>query len=343
MPRVAHHRECARDLRPLRRLGVAFLYFVLPKLAGLGDTWHRLGEGDTTWLLIALGLECLSFAGYVVLFRTVFVRDGLAHRLPASYQITMAGLAATRLFAAAGAGDRAHRVGAAALGDGAPGGRRPDARLPGAALHRLRGRAGDRRPRALPRHLQRPGAVCDHGRARRLRAFAFLVAGAMACLPGDAERWIARRARRGPHPPAAGERRDDPRLGVDGHPHGDRPRAGGRWGVLGAVAWWGFDIAVLWACFHAYGRAAADRGDRDGLRRRDARQHAAAAGRHRGRRRRDDRRVRGVRRELRLRDRRGAHLPCLCLLVADAARRHRVLPTAPHRRGLARGARYYTK
>ena len=25
---------------------VAFLYFVLPKLAGLGDTWHRLGEGD---------------------------------------------------------------------------------------------------------------------------------------------------------------------------------------------------------------------------------------------------------------------------------------------------------
>jgi uncharacterized protein (TIRG00374 family) len=25
------------------------------------------------------------------------------------------------------------------------------------------------------------------------------------------------------------------------------------WGTLGAVAWWGFDIATLWACFHAYG------------------------------------------------------------------------------------------
>ena len=25
------------------------------------------------------------------------------------------------------------------------------------------------------------------------------------------------------------------------------------WGVLGAVAWWAFDIATLWACFHAYG------------------------------------------------------------------------------------------
>jgi uncharacterized membrane protein YbhN (UPF0104 family) len=23
--------------------------------------------------------------------------------------------------------------------------------------------------------------------------------------------------------------------------------------LLGAVAWWGFDIAVLWACFHAFG------------------------------------------------------------------------------------------
>jgi uncharacterized protein (TIRG00374 family) len=22
---------------------------------------------------------------------------------------------------------------------------------------------------------------------------------------------------------------------------------------LGAIAWWGFDIAVLWACFHAFG------------------------------------------------------------------------------------------
>jgi uncharacterized protein (TIRG00374 family) len=25
--------------------------------------------------------------------------------------------------------------------------------------------------------------------------------------------------------------------------------------VLGAVAWWGFDIATLWACFHAFGPA----------------------------------------------------------------------------------------
>jgi uncharacterized protein (TIRG00374 family) len=24
-------------------------------------------------------------------------------------------------------------------------------------------------------------------------------------------------------------------------------------GLLGAIAWWGFDIATLWACFHAFG------------------------------------------------------------------------------------------
>ena len=26
-------------------------------------------------------------------------------------------------------------------------------------------------------------------------------------------------------------------------------------GLLGAIAWWGFDLAVLWACFHAFGGA----------------------------------------------------------------------------------------
>jgi uncharacterized protein (TIRG00374 family) len=25
--------------------------------------------------------------------------------------------------------------------------------------------------------------------------------------------------------------------------------------LLGAVGWWAFDIAVLWACFHAFGKA----------------------------------------------------------------------------------------
>ena len=61
-----------------------------------------------------------------------------------------------------------------------------------------------------------------------------------------------------------------------GRPHGDRddPRAA-RSASLGALAWWGFDIAVLWAAFHAFGTAAAVRRDRDGLLRRHAGQRAA--------------------------------------------------------------------
>jgi uncharacterized protein (TIRG00374 family) len=83
---------------------VAFLYFVLPKIAGLQDTWDRLDGGDPAWLVAAGLLECVSFVGYVWLFRTVFVRGETRIDWKASYQITMAGVAATRLFAAAGAG-----------------------------------------------------------------------------------------------------------------------------------------------------------------------------------------------------------------------------------------------
>ena len=83
---------------------VAFLYFVLPKLLGLRDTWNRLQHGNVWWLALAAVLEGFSFLGYVVLFRGVFVRGETRIDWRASYEITMAGLAATRLFASAGAG-----------------------------------------------------------------------------------------------------------------------------------------------------------------------------------------------------------------------------------------------
>ena len=83
---------------------LAFLYFVLPQLAGLEDTWERIEEGNPWWLAMALGFTIASFVGYVALFQFVYVRAGSRIDLRASYQITMAGLAATRLFAAGGAG-----------------------------------------------------------------------------------------------------------------------------------------------------------------------------------------------------------------------------------------------
>ena len=53
---------------------------------------------------MAVVFAVLSFGGYVVLFRTVFVRGRPRIDRRESYQITMASLAATRLFAAGGAG-----------------------------------------------------------------------------------------------------------------------------------------------------------------------------------------------------------------------------------------------
>ena len=86
---------------------VAFLYFVLPQLAGLEETWNRIDEGNPWWLALALAATVLMFGGYVLLFQGVFVRAESTRTpidLGVSYQITMASLAATRLFGAGGAG-----------------------------------------------------------------------------------------------------------------------------------------------------------------------------------------------------------------------------------------------
>ena len=86
-------------------LSIAALYFLLPQLAGLQDTWHRIENGSPWWILLALGFGVGMFGGYVAMFRGIFLRAG-ATRIDwkASYQITMAGLAASRIFAAGGAG-----------------------------------------------------------------------------------------------------------------------------------------------------------------------------------------------------------------------------------------------
>ena len=87
---------------------VAFLYFILPQLADLREQGEQVGEGNRIWLALAVVFTVASFGGYVMMFQGVFVRGGTraGGRIDwrASYQITMAGLAATRLFAAGGAG-----------------------------------------------------------------------------------------------------------------------------------------------------------------------------------------------------------------------------------------------
>jgi uncharacterized protein (TIRG00374 family) len=83
---------------------LAALYFLLPKLAGLEDTWERIEDGRPVWTIAALLLTLGMFGGYVAMFRGVYGRAAARIGWAASYQITMAGLAASRLFAAGGAG-----------------------------------------------------------------------------------------------------------------------------------------------------------------------------------------------------------------------------------------------
>jgi uncharacterized membrane protein YbhN (UPF0104 family) len=232
-----------------------FLYFVLPNLAGVGTDVHRIEGGDRWWIAIGLLLELLSFAGYVVLFRSVFVRESGPIGWTESYQITMAGLAATRLFAAAGAG--------------------------GVALTAWALRRSGMEPRLVAcrmvafivlLYVVYAGSLLIDGVGLGIGLFPgggsfaitvvpaivavvlFAAAGAVTLLPGDVERrlerwaagsgrlthWIAR-AVTVPALAASGVRTAIALL---------RSRDAG---LLGAVAWWGFDIAVLWAMFHAFG------------------------------------------------------------------------------------------
>jgi uncharacterized protein (TIRG00374 family) len=84
---------------------IAAIYVLVPKIAGLEDAIAKLGEARRSWIAVALAATVLSFGAYVALFRGV-VGERMLHRLDwrESYQITMAGLAATRLFSAGGAG-----------------------------------------------------------------------------------------------------------------------------------------------------------------------------------------------------------------------------------------------
>jgi putative heme transporter len=264
--RGTHEEEMPRVILTRRQIvlfslfvlsGVGFLYFVLPNLAGVGKTLDRIEGGDSWWLAFGVVLELLSFAGYVVLFRSVLARGQERVGWLESYEITMAGLVATRLFATAGAG--------------------------GVALTAWALRRSGMEPRLVACRMVAfmvllyvifAGSLLLDGIGLGIGLFPgggsfaitivpaivavvlFAAAGAMALLPGDLERrlngwasgsgraahWVARAvtipalAANGVRTAIDLVRERDPRL-------------------LGALAWWGFDISVLWAMFHAFGSA----------------------------------------------------------------------------------------
>jgi uncharacterized membrane protein YbhN (UPF0104 family) len=258
MPRVLLTRRQIVAFAVFVLLGVGFLYFVLPNLTGVGKTVHHIEGGDKWWIAIGVLLEALSFAGYVVLFRAVFVlRADSPGRVGwrESYEITMAGLAATRVFAAGGAGGIALTAWALRR-SGMP--RREVAERMIAFLVLLYG--------VYMLALLLDGVGLGIGLFPGGGSFAITIvpaivaailfgaAGAMALLPGDLERRLDRWASgsgRFAHSIARGVA--VPALAASGVRTAIELIRERDSGLLGALAWWGFDIAVLWAMFHAFG------------------------------------------------------------------------------------------
>ncbi len=238
-------------------LCIIFLTAVLPQLAGLGDTWKEVKDGDPLWLIVAGVFTAFSFGGYVVLFQGVYVRGGFRLTAVESYQITMAGLAATRVFAAGGAGGIA---------------------LTAWALRRAgmpkRAVADQTLAFLVLTYGVYMAAVVVGGfglyfgilpgsqdwAITLLPAIIGLVAFAIALLasltPTDLQRRldgyarrhgrVGRLAQRAAHLPAAIS--SGIRISVSLVRAGDPALAG-------SIAYWGFNIAILWAAFHAFGEA----------------------------------------------------------------------------------------
>jgi uncharacterized protein (TIRG00374 family) len=85
-------------------LVLAAIYVLLPKVVGIKGSLTQLGDATPVWIVVAFAFDVLMFASYVALFRGVVGERVLHLEWRESYQITMAGLAATRLFSAGGAG-----------------------------------------------------------------------------------------------------------------------------------------------------------------------------------------------------------------------------------------------
>jgi uncharacterized protein (TIRG00374 family) len=255
MPRVEMTRRTLLLFVVLGISTVAFLYFVLPQLASFEHNREKIGDGDATWFIAALVFTILSFGGYVAMFRGVFVGDQSRIDIAASYQITMAGLAATRLFAAGGAGGIA---------------------LTAWALRR----AGmDRRKVAdktlaflILTYAVYMAALVVAGVGLRIGLLAgpapfaitvlpaifgvvvIVVGLALSRVPPDLQRRLEGFARRGGRLARLAQRLANAPAAFSAgmreavcHVRKHDPA------LLGAIAYWGFNIATLWACFHAFG------------------------------------------------------------------------------------------
>ncbi len=233
------------------------IYFLFPKVVGLGNALDKLDEADPLWIGVAIGFNVLAYATYIALFKAVVGGDALRLTWKETYEINMAGVAGTLLFSAGGAGGIAVTYWALRKA-GMP--RRDVARRMVAfvTLHYAF------YPIALIVFgvLLRTG-VLNGKSSVELTIIPAGVAGLLiilgvlvALIPPDSEHRLARfahseRSRNwlrtaGKIPATLGEGFRFA-LGLFAH-----PRRGGL-AVLGAAGFWAASIGVLWASFHAFG------------------------------------------------------------------------------------------
>jgi uncharacterized protein (TIRG00374 family) len=233
------------------------IYFLFPKLVGVGDGISKLDDADPVWIGIAIVFSIASYATYIALFKAVVGGDALKLSWGETYEINMAGVAATLLFSAGGAGGVALTYWALRK---AGMDRRDVARrmIAFVSLHYAF------YPFALIVFglLLRTGVL--HGsNSVELTIIPAAVAGlllavgaAVTLIPSDVEARLMPHVR-GDHmrsfvewasrvPETAGE---GFRFALSLFTH---PRKGGL-AVLGAAGYWAFSIGVLWASFHSLG------------------------------------------------------------------------------------------
>ena len=256
------------DRRRLVSLGLVFvlavvaIYLVFPRVAGLDEEIGRIDNAEWYWVVVAVGFNFVAFAAYMALFRGILGGTGeseLRRRLDAraSYQITMAGLAATRLFSAAGAGGIVLTYWALRKAGMEP--RRSACRmvaflvltysvyLVALVIFGVLLRTG-----VLPGDNPVGGTIVPAA----IAFAAILILGLVALIPGDVERRLERVAGDGSGKRIAERLVTVPatlstgvRTALDyiGHP------SRGALAVSGAVGFWAANIGVLWASFEAFG------------------------------------------------------------------------------------------
>jgi uncharacterized protein (TIRG00374 family) len=264
--------EGANLLRDRRRLayfglilvlGIVAIYVVFPKVAGFEDSLAKMDDATWYWIVVAVGFNVVAFGAYVALFKGILggaAGEKVNERLDleASYQITMAGLAATRLFSAAGAGGLV--VTYWALRKAGMERRRAACRMVAfLALTYVFYLAALIVFGVLLRTGVLPGANPPGGTIvpAAIAGVVMVLLGLIALIPGDFERrlatvsrrseWVARfavRVAKGPATIATGVRTA---IAYVRHPKR------GFMAIAGAIGFWAANIGILWASFEAYG------------------------------------------------------------------------------------------